>query len=79
MPRGDNQHYIGQIRYQISLIQMRISLVTICLFVWGWSLIRLYSFWAPLAFTVLVWVFGYAFSMITIRSRFKELLNIVQR
>ncbi|MEM7031311.1 MAG: hypothetical protein AAF629_17245 [Chloroflexota bacterium] len=76
---GDKQTYVQQIRYQISLLQMRISLVTICLFVWAWSLIRFYNFWAPLAFTILAWLFGYLFSMMMIRSRFKELLSIIQQ
>lgn len=77
LTNGHERLYVDQIRYQISLIQMRVSLVTICLFIWAYSLFRGYGIIIPLAFTILSWVFGYLFAMRTIRSRFKELIQML--
>ena len=72
------QTYVTQLNYRLSLVQMRISLVTISLAIWAYSLFRGYNFWVPLAITLLAWIFGYAISMLTIRSRFQNFLQTVE-
>jgi hypothetical protein len=71
------QTYVTQLNYRLSLLQMRISLLTISLAIWAYSLIRGYNFWTPLAIIILAWIFGYAFSILTIRSRFQNFLQTV--
>ena len=67
--------YVNHVRYQLSLVQMRISLVIICLGMWLYSLLRGYGIMLPLALTILTWIFGYAIAMVTIRSRFREMID----
>ena len=70
-----HQAYIGQIVFRLSLVQMRISLVTISLVIWGYGLLRGYHLLIPLAFTLLTWLFGYAITWLGIRSRFRSFLQ----
>lgn len=72
-----NRLYVDEVRYQLSLIQMRISLVTISLVLWAYGLLRGYDAWLLLVFTALTWIFGYAISMITIKSRFQGLVETI--
>lgn len=71
----DARTYIQQISFQLSLLQMRISLVTISIAIWVYSLFRGYPVAIPLAFTILTWVFGYVVTLISIRSRFRTFLQ----
>ena len=72
----DARTYIRQISFQLSLIQMRISLVTISIAIWVYSLfIRGYPIIIPLAFTILTWIFGYVITLMSIRTRFRTFLR----
>jgi len=71
----DARTYIQEISFQLSLIQMRISLVTISLGIWAYSLFRGYPVIIPLAFTILTWVFGYVVTLMSIRAKFRTFLQ----
>ena len=71
----DARTYIRQISFQLSLAQVRISLVAISLAMWGYSLWRGYSPIYPLILTILFWVFGYVATWLNIRARFRHFLQ----
>lgn len=67
--------YISQVTFQLSLSQIRFGLVMISLGIWGYSLLRGYHPLIPLAFIILVWLFGYLVTLLAIQARFRSFIE----
>jgi hypothetical protein len=72
---GPDHLYTTAIRYQLSLFQTRLTLVLATVLILGYSLLRGYSLYAPLALVVLSWIFGYLVTSYAIRSQFRALIE----